>query len=130
MMKSLPFVKFKTAYILVVTLVVAALTAFTAFENDIIKRINDQLQKWTDTYPQEKVYLHLDKPYYAVGDDIWFKGYVTVGPEHRLSALSGVLNVELINDRDSVKRSIKLPVTSGISWGDFALPDTLTGGTY
>ena len=26
--------------------------------------------------PQEKLYLHLDKPYYGAGEEIWFRGYL------------------------------------------------------
>jgi hypothetical protein len=96
----------------------------------LIQHIVDQLAKWTDNYPVEKVYLQLDKPYYAVGDDIWFKGYVTLGPKHQLSGLSNILNVELLDDRDSVKQRIKLPLMSGFTWGDFALSDTLPEGNY
>src|ERR1700744_1378391 len=95
-----------------------------------VQRLAEQLAKWSANYPVEKVYLQFDKPYYAVGDDIWFKAYVTVGPNHKLSALSRVLNVELIDDRDSVKQRIKLPLISGLGWGDFALSDTLPEGNY
>lgn len=95
-----------------------------------IQRIAIQLNKWSTNYPIEKVYLHFDKPYYAAGDDIWFKAYVTVGSRHQLTALSGVLNVELIDDKDSVKQSLKLPMFAGLTWGDFALPDTLAEGNY
>lgn len=95
-----------------------------------VQHLVDQLTKWTDNYPVEKVYLQFDKPYYAVGDDIWFKGYVTVGPKHQLSGLSNILNVELLDERDSVKQRIKLPLISGFTWGDFALSDTLPEGNY
>ncbi len=105
-------------------------TGFVALDDDPIQKIVSQLEKWVDERPQEKVYLQFDKPYYAVGDNIWFKAYITVGPEHKLSALSGALNVELINEQDSVKKWIKLPVTSGVTWGDFALSDTLQAGNY
>src|ERR1700756_1491482 len=96
----------------------------------LIQQLVQQLGKWTANYPVEKVYLQMDKPYYAVGDDIWFKAYVTLGPDHKLSALNNVLNVELIDDRDSVKQRIKLPMVSGLAWGDFALSDTLPEGNY
>lgn len=109
---------------------VAALFAFARADDDPIKKIVTQLTKWLDENPQEKVYLHTDKPYYAAGEDIWFKGYITIGEKHQLSALSSVLNVELVDDRDSIKRAIKLPVSSGITWGDFALPDSLKAGNY
>jgi len=78
----------------------------------------------------EKVYLQLDKPYYAAGDDIWFKAYVTSGSTHTLSTISGVLNVELINAANRIERSVKLPLISGLSWGDFKLPDTVKAGYY
>lgn len=109
---------------------IAIATGFIKFEDDPIQKIVAQLEKWTEDRPQEKVYLQFDKPYYGIGDNIWLKGYITVGPSHRLSALSGALNVELIDDQDSVKQWIKLPVTSGVTWGDFALSDTLKEGNY
>ena len=115
---------------LLLTGTIAAVTAFKKTEDDPITKIAAQLDKWLSANPQEKVYLQTDKPYYAVGDDIWFKAYITTGANHQLSAISGVLNVELIDDRDSVKQYIKLPVTSGVAWGDFSLPDTLKAGNY
>lgn len=95
-----------------------------------IVKIATQLSAWADNYPPEKVYLQFDKPYYAAGDDMWFKGYVTIGGKHKLSALSGVLNVELLDDRDSIKQHLKLPLISGLTWGDIALSDTLAEGNY
>jgi len=104
---------------------------FINYDNDYpIEKIVQQLNTWAANYTYEKVYLQFDKPYYAVGDDMWFKAYVTLGPEHKLSGLSGVLNVELIDERDSVVQRIKLPVVSGLTWGDFALNDTLHEGNY
>jgi len=118
---------FAGIFILAVT---ALATGFVKPEDDPIQKLVAQLEKWTADNPQEKVYLQLDKPFYGVGDNIWFKAYITVGAENRLSALSGALNVELVNEQDSVKQWVKLPVTSGITWGDFALSDTLQEGTY
>ncbi len=117
-----------TAALLVIGSIII-ISAFVVPADDPVSRIIAQLDKWATTHPQEKVYLQLDKPYYAIGDDIWFKAYVTTG-NHQLSAISGVLNVELIDDRDSVKESLKLPMISGLTWGDFALPDTLKEGNY
>ena len=111
-------------------LVVTAIFGFTGPGDDFISKLVDQLNKWQSERPQEKVYLHLDKPYYAVGDDIWFKAYVTIGSKHQLSAYSEILNVDLIDENDSVKRSIKLPLQNGLTYGDFALPDTLQEGNY
>ncbi len=105
-------------------------TAFIGPGDETVQKIAAQLDKWASSNPPEKVYLQFDKPYYSVGDDIWFKAYITLGGLHRLSGLSGVLNVELLDDRDSIKQHIKLPVASGLTWGDFALSDTLAEGNY
>jgi hypothetical protein len=99
-------------------------------DEDPLSKLVTILQKWTDTIPQEKVYLHTDKPYYALGDTIWFKGYITIGSRHQLSALSGSLHVDLITEQDSVIRSLKLPITSGMVMGDFILNDDFKEGSY
>ncbi|RZL12289.1 MAG: TonB-dependent receptor, partial [Pedobacter sp.] len=98
-----------------------AFLAFVPKDEDPLDRLVAALQKWTEINPQEKVYLHMDKPYYALGDTIWFKAYVTTGSRHQLSALSGALYVELITEKDSIVKSLKLPVSAGMSMGDFTL---------
>ncbi|TSJ42654.1 hypothetical protein FO440_00230 [Mucilaginibacter corticis] len=106
------------------------LFAFTRKGQEPIDKLVTALQFWTDSIPQEKVYLHMDKPYYALGDTIWFKGYLTIGSRHQLSALSGAVYVDLITEQDSLVRSLKLPVTSGMVMGDFILSDELKEGSY
>lgn len=81
--------------------------------------------KFQSGYPIEKVYLHLDKPYYAVGDTIWFKAYVTV-EKHQPSGLSGVVYVDIVNGQDSVMDNLRLPVKNGFANGNIVL----TGETY
>ncbi|GAA4330698.1 TonB-dependent receptor plug domain-containing protein [Mucilaginibacter gynuensis] len=116
---------------LLCTVLCAVITiSFSVADDDPIQKIAAQLEKWLSNNPPEKVYLHLDKPYYASGDTIWFKSYVTIGSTHQLSGLSGILNVDLINDKDVVEQSVKLPLISGLAWGDFALADTIKEGSY
>ncbi|HEY5462211.1 MAG TPA: MG2 domain-containing protein, partial [Hanamia sp.] len=78
----------------------------------------------------ENAYLQFDKPYYAAGDTIYFKAYVTEGDAHQLSNLSGVLHVDFINTENKIEQPIKLQLDSGLAWGDFALPDSLPAGNY
>ncbi|HYK77165.1 MAG TPA: TonB-dependent receptor, partial [Daejeonella sp.] len=99
-------------------------------DNEPLKKLLDQLEKLRTNYPQEKVHLHLDKPYYAIGDNIWFKAYVVNSEQHQLSNLSKILYVDLIDEKDSVKQSLTLPLEFGLAWGDFTLADTLREGNY
>ena len=89
-----------------------------------------RLDNFPAKHNTEKAYLHFDKPYYAAGDTIYFKAYVTHGEKHELSDLSGVLHVDLINTSNKVDQSVKLQLTNGVAWGDFALPDSLQQGNY
>ncbi|AMR30567.1 hypothetical protein A0256_03570 [Mucilaginibacter sp. PAMC 26640] len=108
---------------------IAGVCGFVIVE-DPIPKITRQLAKWADNHPIEKVYLHLDKPYYGAGDDVFFKAYVTTGGNNQLSAISGVLHVQLLNARGAVKQYVKLQLSNGTAAGDFALPDTLSAGNY
>jgi TonB-dependent SusC/RagA subfamily outer membrane receptor len=115
-----------------VFLFLLAATSFCAFRfaDDPFEALLKKLAAYTEEHPQEKVHLHFDKPYYAVGDNIWFKAYVTDNRSGQLSKISSALYVELINENDSVKKQIKLPLVSGLTWGDFKLTDTLKEGNY
>ena len=88
------------------------------------------LEKYLTDHPVEKAYLQFDKPCYAAGDTVYFKAYVTAGEQHKLSGLSGVLHVDLVNPKNQIDRSVKLQLDSGLAQGDFTLPDTLPTGNY
>ncbi|MGF7081066.1 TonB-dependent receptor plug domain-containing protein [Mucilaginibacter sp. UYCu711] len=90
----------------------------------------NNLQQYGAAIQQEKVYLHLDKPHYLTGDDIWLKGYVTIGVQNQLSALSKILYVDLIDPANKVVSNIKLLILNGTAIGDIHLADTLQQGTY
>lgn len=111
-------------------LVLAKLAYGFVIDDEPLKKIIAQIQKYRQANPQEKVHLHMDKPYYTIGDNIWFKAYVVQAEMNQPSNLSKILYVELINDRDSVKQTLKLPLMVGLAWGEFALSDTLEEGNY
>src|SRR5260221_2358477 len=111
-------------------LVLLSMSSFAQNDSTFFSHVGSSLSKWQQTNQTEKVYLHLDKPYYAAGDDIWFKAYVTLGNRHVLSGISGILNVELINYSDSIVQYVKLPLINGLTWGDFKLAYSLKAGNY
>ncbi|MGZ4008524.1 MAG: TonB-dependent receptor [Mucilaginibacter sp.] len=104
--------------------------SYTYSQSGNDKDIFAKLKNFAAHHITEKVYLHFDKPYYATGDTIYFKAYVTMGERHDLSKLSGVLHVDLINTASKINQSIKLQLINGLAWGDFTLPDSLPKGNY
>jgi len=103
---------------------------FISADDDPIKAFLSKLERYTNNYSTEKVHIHTDKPYYSIGDTIWLKAYVVNATKNQLSDWSKILYVELINEKDSIKKSLRLPVISGQAWGDFTLADSLVEGNY
>jgi len=123
--------KIKRSFIALSIIAMIGVLAFTPKADDPLEKIIAALEKWATTNPQEKVYLHTDRPYYLVGDTIWLKAYVTLGAKHQLSLLSGAVYVDLINEKDSLTQSLKLPLSAGMANGDFILADsTMKDGNY
>ncbi|MDR3694575.1 carboxypeptidase regulatory-like domain-containing protein [Mucilaginibacter sp.] len=99
-------------------------------DSTVIRRVAAKLNAYTAGHITEKAYLHFDKPYYAAGDTMYFKAYLTAGENHQPSDISTVLHVDLVNTAGKVDQSINLHVIDGVSWGDFALKDSLPKGNY
>jgi hypothetical protein len=112
-------------WLLAVNLPAFCQTDITPLKSDILK-----LKSFYSSNIVEKAYLNFDRPCYTAGDTIYFKAYVTLGEQHQLSSQSGVLYADLIDPKNVIKQSIKLQLQQGLAWGDFSLPDTLSGGNY
>jgi hypothetical protein len=115
---------------LFVFLILITTLTFAQSDSSILKHHIDALEHYSDNNPIEKVHLHLNSPWYGLGDTIWFKAYTVVGDHHQLSALSGILYAELINGGDTVVQRLTLPLHLGMANGDFVLPYTYKSGTY
>ena len=80
--------------------------------------------------PKEKLYLHLDKPFYGAGEKIWFKGYLVNATTHQDNSQSNFIITELINRSDSIVERKKIRRDSLGFHNAFPLPATLPAGDY
>ena len=103
-------------------------------QNEETERILSYIQKamnFNKVVPQEKVYLHFDNMGYFENETLWFKAYVTRTDNGRLSDLSKVLYVELLNPRGDVLQTLKYPIDSlGMSHGEMKLDTIMGAGLY
>ena len=86
-------------------------TAPVSHRSNAVDKLTIALQNWTDSLPQEKVYLHMDKPHYAPGDTILYpnkkrvisskKNDITYSPVSLLDAQ--LVNVYLPKDASYVQ---------------------------
>jgi len=95
-----------------------------------LEKLEGNLEEYRFEMPQEKVYLHFDKPYYYSGDDIWFQVYLVAGPTHQPSPISSVVYIELIHKSGNLLKRIKLPINDGVAKGDIKIPLHFESGEY
>ena len=78
----------------------------------------------------EKLYVHLDRTYYAIGETIWFKGYLSNVFDESLVPESNYIYAELLDkDGETVSR-VKIKRTEDGFPGHMYLPETLPTGYY
>lgn len=108
--------------------IVSALLSFT-LTNNFRELVIEKLDAYAKN-PPEKIYVQTDKPYYSLGEDIWYTAYLVNGITHSKSKKSSVIYVELINEQDSII-SLKKLYTDNISVaGDFNIDKDLKPGNY
>ena len=79
---------------------------------------------------EEKLWLHLDKPYYAAGDTIWFRAYLGNAATLRPDTLSNFIYVDLFDRRNKLISSKKIKRDSIGFANNLCLSDTLAAGEY
>jgi len=97
-----------------------SLTGFAQQDSINLNTILTKVKKLADEQPVEKVYLHFDKPYYAVADTMWFKAYVTV-EQNLPSPFSKIVYVEVFNAKDSLIKTVKLPLKNSVAYGNIPI---------
>ena len=104
----------------IILLVYFCIPAHAQNDVSVLNRIMAKSAKLYNDQPIEKVYLHFDKPYYALGDTIWFKAYLTID-RHLPSALSKIIYVHILGPRDSLVQSLMLQVKNSVAWAQIPL---------
>ena len=86
--------------------------------------------KQLEVFPQEKIYLHTDKPYYISSERIWFRAYVADAKSHEPVPVSRYVYVELINPLDMVVARVKIRQEEGAYHGYLPIPNDAPEGDY
>ncbi|MDX9919699.1 MAG: TonB-dependent receptor plug domain-containing protein [Paludibacter sp.] len=114
---------------LLVTLVVFTTFQLSAHEPDI-KTIAKRFAELWHYNPQDKVYVHTDKPYYNAGETMWLNAYVLNAATHRPDSKSRFVIVELIDQTDSVVTRIKIRKDSTAFPGYLKINPEIRPGNY
>ncbi len=78
----------------------------------------------------EFAFLHVAQTGYLSGETIWYKLYLTDKRSSRLSSLSKVAYIELVNkDGNSIMQQ-KIEIENGLGRGSWTIPENTASGTY
>lgn len=81
-------------------------------------------------FPQEKVYVHFNTTFLVAGESLFYKIYCLNADTNKLSNLSKIAYVELINsDRNTIFKH-KIILKSGLGKGDFFIKASIPSGNY
>jgi len=82
-------------------------------------------------YPQEKVYVQTDRPYYISGEKIFFRAFLLNASTHKQATFSRYVYVELVSPVDSVviRKQIRIDENK-MFYGALPLPESLSEGEY
>ena len=104
-----------------------------AHQSSVVSIFEDYFNRaavFSRAYPSEKVHLHFDNTSYYCGDTIWFKAYVTEGPEYKPTSLSRPLYVELLDQLGHVLDKQIVKIVNGEGHGQFILEKSGLSGYH
>ncbi|MBP5398051.1 MAG: hypothetical protein J6Y32_05440 [Bacteroidales bacterium] len=96
--------------------------------------LSDTLALRYDAYVQwcapEKLYAHLDRTCYTVGETIWFRGYLQNASQRSMLPLSRYIYAELLDAKGHAVTRVKVKEEDGIFPGYLKVPGSLETGFY
>ncbi len=110
--------------------VIGVLT-FASFTILPISKMDELVEKWEKRiygYPQTKVFIHTDKPYYTIGDDIWFSVYATNASDHSSKSVSDLVYVTLEDESGKIFEQRNIRLDDRFGKGDFKIESKVKPG--
>jgi hypothetical protein len=97
----------------------------------LVDSVSKALTNYVNQYPQEKMYVHLDRSGYSPGDTVWFKVYLLDAQNHSSDSISKNIYVDFFNKKSGrlLGRQF-LKNEGGWSYSNFTFPDSISEGVY
>lgn len=99
-------------------------------QTDSLKSIQTQFDAYNQQTLQEKLYVHVDRPFYVSGEILWFKINAVDGTRHNPLSFSKIAYVEVLDKEQKPVLQAKLSLQNAAGSGSFSLPASLASGNY
>ncbi len=80
--------------------------------------------------PNEEAYVHINSSLFFVGEYLYYKMYIKNATTNKLSTLSKIGYVELLQEDGTSIFKHQLVLENGMGQGDFFIPTTVVSGNY
>ncbi|MFN8259245.1 MAG: hypothetical protein U0W24_26385 [Bacteroidales bacterium] len=117
-----------TFFVSVVFLLPASQSALS--QQVTAKWLEQKFSDYLKLNPYEEVFLHTDRDFYNAGEGIWIKTYLVDRQNQKLSSLSNLVYVELLNAENLAVSQIRILTKQGAGKGYLQMPDSLGTGVY
>jgi len=110
---------------------VLSLMAATFFTepDPIQEKLIFNLKQWFENYPQEKVFVQMNRQQFTMGEQIWIKGWCTF--RQKPSFLSRIVYVDVIDEKGKVVDKAMYRLDSlGSFYGQIDIPRKWKSGNY
>ncbi|MBE9465297.1 hypothetical protein IEE83_25740 [Dyadobacter sp. UP-52] len=99
-------------------------------QDNNLSEIEKKFQLFSQKAIQEKLYLHLDRSFYVVGETIWFKAYDVNGASNQLMDLSKIAYLEVMDKEQNAVIQTKFSLSGGKGNGSLIIPSSVVSGNY
>lgn len=89
------------------------------------QNIEKNLEIYANDFPQERIYLHYDKSFYAPAETVWFKAYLMQGIFPADSSKN--LYIDWTDEKGTLLLHTVSPIEDGTAFGQFDIPADFAG---
>lgn len=119
----------KNFFIIPISALSLLVGSFVLLPDPIQDKLIQHLEHWYENYPQEKLFLHINRKQFASGDQIWFKGWCTF--QQKPSFLSRIAYIDVIDEKGKVVHKAMYRLDSlGSFYGQIDIPRQWRSGNY
>jgi len=101
-----------------------------SYAQQSLDSLSKKFDRYRNTFPQEKLYVHFAQEFYLTGETVWFKIYYVDGALHHSMDLSKVAYVEILDNNNQPLLQTKVALKDGKGDGSLFLPASINSGNY
>lgn len=112
----------------VIIVVLLSVSHFSTAQEKKVKGTSDAIVSLI--IPQEELFIHINTNFLITGETLFYKIYCMNKVSKKLSEISKMAYVELIDPSGNPVFKHKIRLSQGIGYGDYFLPNSLFSGNY